>query len=119
LPNWASTRSGSRLSERRSPGGRSGFGASAWRPFLAWRKTHPALIDGALEPAPAPPSLIAFRRRNAAESLLIVLNTAAEPASVPAELVALTRPLDGHGFPSSHGDGDIVLPRYGMFFGAE
>jgi hypothetical protein len=48
-----------------------------------------------------------------------VLNTAAEPASVPAELVALTRPLDGHGFPSSHGDGDIVLPRYGMFFGAE
>jgi hypothetical protein len=51
--------------------------------------------------------------------LLISLNTAAEPASIPAELVALTRPIDGHGFPSGHGDSGIVLPRYGMYFGAE
>ena len=56
----------------------------AWRRFLSWRKSHPALVDGALEAAPAPPPLVAFRRRNARESLLIVLNTAAEPASVPA-----------------------------------
>jgi alpha-glucosidase len=91
----------------------------AWRRFLTWRKTHPALVDGALEPATAPPPLIAFRRRNAAESLLIVLNTAAEPAGVPTELVAAARPLDGHGFPSGRGDGGLVLPRYGMFFGRE
>ena len=91
----------------------------AWRRFLTWRKTHPALVDGALEPVTAPPPLVAFRRRNAAESLLIVLNTAAEPAGVPAELIAATRPLDGHGFPSSRADGGLVLPRYGMFFGTE
>jgi hypothetical protein len=70
-----------------------------------------------LEPVAAPPPLIAFRRRNAVESLIIVLNTAAEPASVPAELIALTRPIEGHGFLSSRGDSGLVLPRYGMFFG--
>jgi alpha-glucosidase len=91
----------------------------AWRRFLGWRKTHRALVDGALEPEAAPPPLVAFRRRNEAESLLVVLNTAAVPASVPAELIAETRPLDGHGFPSSRGDGGLVLPRFGMFFGME
>ena len=91
----------------------------AWRLFLSSRKTHPALVDGALEPVTAPSPLIAFRRRNAVESLLIVLNTAAEPADVPAELIAAARPLDGHGFPSGRADGGLVVPRYGMFFGRE
>jgi len=43
----------------------------------------------------------------------------AEPADVPAELIAAARPLDGHGFPSGRADGGLVVPRYGMFFGRE
>jgi alpha-glucosidase len=86
-------------------------------PRVAW--SGGPLISQAEWWRDTPPPLVAFRRRNGQESLLIVLNTAAEPASVPAELIAPARPLDGHGFLSSRGDGGLVLPRYGMFFGAE
>jgi alpha-glucosidase len=90
-----------------------------WRHFLGWRKTHRVLIDGALQPVAAPPPLVAFRRGAARESMLVVLNTAAQPALVPAELVAGKRLLDGHGFVVQPAMDGVTLPRYGMLFAAE
>lgn len=92
---------------------------SHWRRFLAWRKTHPALIGGVLENVALPAPLVAYRRRDAAESILIVLNTAAEAARLPPAAIAGARPLDGHGFVADRVDGAIGLPRYGVWFAAE
>jgi alpha-glucosidase len=90
-----------------------------WRRFLAWRKRQPALIDGDLETVDAPAPLVAFRRRNPAQSLLIVLNLAQEETAVPTPLVAGARLLAGHGFASRRSGGTLLLPRYGMLIAAE
>jgi alpha-glucosidase len=91
----------------------------AWRQFLTWRKSHPALIRGDLEPVSTAEPLIAFRRSTEEETLLVVLNLSAEPVRLPDSLIASTRPLAGHGFAAPGDEDGAVLPRYGMFFAAE
>jgi alpha-glucosidase len=87
-----------------------------WRRFLAWRKAHPALLRGDMAPLDAPDPLIAFRRRSAGETLIIVANTAAAPAAVPAALLSGARPLAAPGVTPEHSAGGVTLPRYGMLF---
>jgi alpha-glucosidase len=93
-------------------------GSMLWasRRLIAWRKRHPALIAGAIEPVDLPAPLIGFRRVSTAESILVVLNLSDGPVSVPAPLLTGTRPLDGHGFATVEQDGAAVLPRYGVLF---
>ena len=88
----------------------------AWRQFLAWRKSHPALVHGEIESVAAPEPLIAFRRSAADETLLVVLNLSGAAVRLPAPLIAGAHPLEGHGFASSRQGDSVVLPRYGMLF---
>jgi alpha-glucosidase len=97
----------------------AGSALFSWRQFLAWRRSHPALIEGELNLLAAPEPLIAFRRSTAEESLLVVLNLSDKEVTVPGPLVTGTHPLSGHGFTNQHQEGGVVLPRYGMFFAAE
>ena len=96
-----------------------GSALNAWRRFLAWRKSHPALIDGDLESIDAPTPLIAFRRVAPAESILVVLNLSDGPVTVSESLVAGAHPLSGHGFAEPECSNAMVLPRYGVFFATE
>ena len=91
----------------------------AWRQFLAWRKSHAALIEGDLVPVDAPAPLLAFRRSTGEESVLMVLNLSDEPAQLPEELLAGARSLTGHGFAETQGEHGATLPRYGMSFAAQ
>lgn len=98
----------------------AGSALQAWRRMLAWRKSHPALIEGDLEPLDAAEPLIAFRRSTAEERLLVVLNLGGEAAPAPAELIADSRPLAGHGLAEPRYDrGRLLLPRYGVLFAEE
>jgi alpha-glucosidase len=92
----------------------------AWRWLLAWRKSHPALIEGDLEPLDAPEPLVAFRRSAPAETLLVVLNLCGEAVRLPGELTARAKPLAGHGLAEPrHEHGILVLPAYGVMFAEE
>lgn len=90
-----------------------------WRRFLAWRKTHPALIGGDLELVAAPAPLVAFRRIGEGERLLVVINFGDDIADLPARLIAGTHPTSGHGFALVERAGSVALPRYGMLFATE
>jgi len=90
-----------------------------WRTFLAWRKLHPALIEGDLVPVNAPAPLLAFRRSTAEASVLVVLNLSDQPVRLSGNLLAGARPLMGHGFAETQGEDGASLPRYGMLFAAE
>ena len=91
----------------------------AWRQFLAWRKSHPALIEGDLVPVDAPAPLLAFRRSTAEERVLVVLNLGNETARLPEGLLAGARPLSGHGFAGTQAEHGATLPRYSMLFAAQ
>jgi alpha-glucosidase len=91
----------------------------AWRRFLAWRKSHPALIDGELGPVAAPEPLIAFRRKTPEESIRVVLNLTGDAVPLPESLTAGTRALAGHGFAEPKLEGIAILPRYGLWFATE
>jgi alpha-glucosidase len=90
-----------------------------WRRFLAWRKTHPALISGGMELIATPAPLIAFRRSTAEERLIAAINFSGETTLLPVALTAGSRPLEGHGFELIQGGGGLALPRYGMLFASE
>jgi alpha-glucosidase len=90
-----------------------------WRRFIAWRKRHPALLHGRIEPIDVAAPLLAFRRASAAESLIVVLNIGKDPAPLPQRLMRRGRLLDGHGFALLGAAGSPVLPGWGMGFLAE
>src|SRR5579875_2963264 len=92
---------------------------AGWRRFIAWRKQHPALLHGRIEPIDVAAPLLAFRRASAAESLIVVLNIGKDPAPLPQRLMRCGRLLDGHGFALLGAAGSPVLPGWGMGFLAE
>jgi hypothetical protein len=81
-----------------------------------YRKTHPALVAGLLEPLDAPEPLLAFRRIAKNERLLVIINFGDRAVDLPAALTARARPLSGHGFAYIERGGGLALPRYGMLF---
>jgi alpha-glucosidase len=91
----------------------------AWRRFIAWRRTHPALVSGRLVPLDLEPPLFGFVREAGEERVAAVFNLSGAPARfelVPgtdAEIV----PLTGHGLLFAVEGGVAVLPPYGAFFG--
>ena len=91
----------------------------SWRHFLAWRKRYPVLIRGSLQPVEVPDPLVGFRRIGNGESVLVVLNTAGEPAAMPSRLLDGATLLEGHGFAAARDEAGVLLPRYGMLFAAE
>jgi alpha-glucosidase len=88
----------------------------SWRRFLRWRKSHPALVTGALDIVPSPASVLAFQRSLPSERILAAFNFTSRP--VHMDLPQGCRALTGHGFEAKLAVGDLVLPGYGVFFGS-
>lgn len=90
---------------------------NGWRRFIAWRRAHPALLGGSLEPLDLPAPLLGFVRSSPEERIACVFNLGAAPARLA--LGGGMTPLRGHGLPKVPIEGgEAVLPRHGVFLGA-
>ncbi len=87
------------------------------RRFLAWRKTHPALVTGTIRLRRAPQPLVVIERRAPSQRLLAVFNVAATPRRFTLPRDGRWRPIAGHGFPAAPGDArQIELSAFAAFF---
>jgi alpha-glucosidase len=90
---------------------------ASWRRFLAWRKQHPALIEGDIRTFSSPGPVLAFERRLDGEKVLAVFNLTDRAIEAPVPVGSTIKRLRGHGFPSRLAGGKLFLPPYGAFFG--
>lgn len=81
-----------------------------YRRTLAFRKGHPALIDGDMTFIGTNQDLLAFTREKNGEKLLFVFNLTREPAEfrLPDGMV-LGEPLEMPGFEAVAGTGSVKL----------
>ena len=87
-----------------------------YRTFLAWRRTQPALIQGAITFPKTPEPLLALRRDTPGQNLIAVFNLG--PSRAEYLLPANIHPLQGHGLEGATLKGRrLVLPPWGGFFG--
>ena len=91
-------------------------GLNRVRAFLRWRKSHPALIEGAIAFLDAPAPCLAFVRTQGGEKIVCAFNLSPKRASF--ELPASARALAGHGMGGRIKGRQVILPGYGAFFGA-
>ena len=93
---------------------------SAYRRLIAFRRSHPALRDGAIAFLDGPDDVLAFIRTGGGEEILCLFNLGGreEHFTLPAGLKATA--LAGHGFAGSleAGGGAVRLPAGEAFFGA-
>ncbi|MDR3494809.1 MAG: alpha-glucosidase family protein [Ancalomicrobiaceae bacterium] len=88
------------------------------RTFINWRKHQTALQKGGMRFLDVPEPLIAFERSHGNESVLVVLNLGAEPASAEIAGLPAATALEGHGFAGARvKDGSLTLPGFGAWFG--
>ena len=83
------------------------------RQLLAWRKRHPALIDGDIVFYDAPEPVLAFERRTDAERLLCAFNLGGTPMDVTLPPLGRMTQLDGVGLPGGIDGRTVRLPGYG------
>jgi alpha-glucosidase len=87
----------------------------AFRAFLAWRKTQPTLVEGAIRFVDSAEPVLMFERSLGDEVLLLAFNLSGEPVrhALPAgqwQKVALPGPVAGYA------DGDeLVLPGHAVY----
>ena len=90
----------------------------AFRRFLAWRRSQPALVHGALRPLELPEPLVGFVRELDGESVIAVFNLADKPVVAELDCVGLIVPLVNSGFAPDIFGHSVFLPRHGAFFAA-
>ncbi|PXY00005.1 alpha-glucosidase [Halomonas sp. LBP4] len=83
---------------------------NATRQMLAFRRAHPALVDGALELVDVGDDLLGFIREGHGERLLCVFNLGAESLSTTLPQPGI--PLQGHGFASRLDNDTLTLAPY-------
>ncbi|MEO5831006.1 MAG: alpha-glucosidase C-terminal domain-containing protein, partial [Rhodanobacter sp.] len=91
---------------------------NGFRTFMHWRQAQPALRWGDIEFLDTPEPVLAFTRRLAEQTVLVVFNLAeiALTVELPDELACL-QPLDGHGLKQGCLDGvRLQLPGHGAWF---
>ena len=84
------------------------------RAFLAWRKSHPALIRGTIRFFDLPP-LLAFERTAGPERLLCMFNVGREERTLPLDIAEVTV-LDVPGAAGTLEGGVVRLPGWGSVF---
>ncbi|MDR3538153.1 MAG: alpha glucosidase [Acetobacteraceae bacterium] len=89
----------------------------AYRRFLAWRRTQPALRLGALRPLALAEPLVGFVREHAGERVLAVFNLSDRTVLLDLSALATVRPLVESGFAVALEAGRGALPPYGVLFG--
>ena len=77
---------------------------NAARAFLAWRKTQPALVEGAIRFVDAPPQVLAFVREHAGQRLLVAFNLSAAAVEWSLPMAAKVLPMPGVDAAQIHGD---------------
>lgn len=87
-----------------------------YRSFLAWRKTHRALVFGSIEFYDTREPVLAFVRRWKDDIVLAVFNMSAQKQSQINTLWQGIQPLGGHGMQADIEKDHIKLPPYGAFF---
>jgi alpha-glucosidase len=68
---------------------------ASWRQFLAARRQHSALRGGAIAMLDAPAPVLAFRRQDERESLVVLLNLSGEPVALDRQRFGVAEPLPG------------------------
>ncbi|WP_435105405.1 alpha-glucosidase family protein [Arhodomonas sp. AD133] len=86
------------------------------RAFLAFRRAHPALVDGTIRFHDAPGETLLFERESDDERLLVAFNLAGEPAEIRVPDGLAVTALSGHGFAGEVSDGHVCLPGYQALF---
>jgi len=89
-----------------------------FRRFLAWRHSHPAMTQGAVEPLAMRQPLIGFTRELNNERILALFNISDQPAHVELSTFPGLRPMPECGFSTELWEGVARLPPYGAFFAA-
>ncbi|HJR72817.1 MAG TPA: alpha-glucosidase family protein [Luteimonas sp.] len=89
---------------------------NAFRDFLRWRKTQPALVHGSIRMLDTPEPVLAFVREHAGDKILAAFNLSGE--AVDVELPSLEMQLlDVHGLASGEcADGRLSLPAHAVVF---
>jgi alpha-glucosidase len=86
----------------------------SWRELVAWRKAHPALVEGDLELLDLPGPLLGFTRTCAEERLFLVFNLSTRPVRLALSRYGALAPLDGPGAAALFDGDTAVLPPYGV-----
>jgi len=92
---------------------------NAFRHFLRWRKSLPALCGGDIEFIELPEPLLAFTRTLDSQSVLAVFNLSDRPQMAPMPSLGLRSisALDGHGLNAGRLAGRMLeLPSHGVLF---
>ena len=95
----------------------AGSALQAFRRFLGWRKTQPALLWGTIEFLICTDAVLAFTRRLGEECLLVAFNLSGQAAvaELPANLPG--RALSGHGLPEGSLEGTrLSVPAHGVLY---
>jgi alpha-glucosidase len=88
-----------------------------FRRLLAWRREHPLLITGDIEFLAATDSVLAFRRFDTTDSMLVAFNLSHAPATLSLPGLNIGRLLGGHGLPEgSIASATLSLPGHGVAF---
>ncbi|MFC5570330.1 alpha-glucosidase family protein [Lysobacter yangpyeongensis] len=93
---------------------------NATRAFLRWRRTQPALREGAIRFLDAPEPVLAFVREGDGQKLLVVFNLSASAVDwVLPEGLRAANPVVAPGITNGHIDGNTRrLPAHGAFYAA-
>lgn len=91
---------------------------NSFRRFLAWRKRHPALLDGDIEFLIADGAVLAFLRRLHGETLIAAFNLSNETVVLESPEAAAATAIGGHGLPEGRVDrGLLRIGAHGAYFG--
>jgi alpha-glucosidase len=88
-----------------------------WRRLLTWRRAHPALRCGRLEPLDLPAPCIGFVRRLDNEAVLCLFNLSGAPVAIDLDLDAEIEPIGDAGVGAVRAARHTELPAYGVAFG--
>lgn len=92
---------------------------NAYREFLTWRKTQPALLHGDIEFLDAPENVLIFVRRYQGETILATFNLAADAITVSLPDNMQASALQKNGLPLAVVNNKyLVLAAYGSAFAA-
>jgi alpha-glucosidase len=92
---------------------------AAYRQMLTWRKQHPALVVGDLEPIALPDPLVGWRRRLDDDRIVAVFNLAAEPVTIPGSYLPAFASEPALGFATAPVGNELHLPPFGVSIGQE
>ena len=90
---------------------------NAYRQFMHWRKTQPALVVGSIEFLSSSDTHLLFIRRHQDQAVLCGFNFGSSAVSLPLSSPLNLQALDGHGFATVSGGVDkLSIPAYGSLF---